>query len=148
MRYTNAVRIFHVAPLLALFTALSSQADVLRVDAAIVAYQDGNYKSAVAGFTDAIQAAPQDSSLHHWLGKCYGRIAEQGNWFKSMSYAKKTLRQFRKAVELDANNRAALRDLVNYLETAPRFLGGNKQEAKHLGQRLNKLQQGSATGNE
>ena len=123
-----------------LFMAPSNQADELLVSAGIAAYRDGNYKLAVESFVNAIQLAPSDSSLHHWLGKCYGRIAEQGNWFTSMSYAKKTLKQFRKAVELDANNRDALRDLIDYLETAPRFLGGNKQKAKHLGQRLEKLQ--------
>ena len=118
------------------------------VDTGIRAYHDGNFKSAAASFTEALKAAPQDSSLHHWLGKSYGRIAERGNWFKSMSYARKTLKQFRKAVELDGNNRDALRDLADYLVTAPRFLGGNKQEAERLRQRLERLQDTGAAANE
>ena len=118
------------------------------LDAGIRAYEDGNYKSAAASFREAIKAAPQDSSLHHWLGKCYGRIAENGNWFTALSYANKTLKQFRKAVQLDADNYDALRDLADYLEQAPGFMGGNRQEAQRLRQRLEKLRYARGAGNE
>lgn len=118
------------------------------IDAGIRAYHEGNYKSAAASFRKAIKAAPQDSSLHHWLGKCYGRIAENGNWFTALSYANKTLKQFRKAVQLDADNYEALRDLADYLEQAPGFMGGNRQEAQRLRQRLEKLRYARGAGNE
>ena len=139
MRSINLTWISCLATLVTLFVVLSSPADERHVNAGIAAYHDGNYKLAVKNYVNAIQAAPQDSSLHHRLGKCYGRIAKQSNWFASMSYARKTLKQFRKAVELDANNYDALRDLIDYLDTAPGFLGGNKREAKYLEQRLEKL---------
>ena len=109
------------------------------LEAGVAAYHNGDYHAAAQNFTEAVQAAPGDASLHHWLGKCYGRIAEHGNWFVSMSYAKKTLRQFRKAVALDATHYQALRDLVDYLESAPSFLGGDKQEAAQLKQQLERL---------
>ena len=118
------------------------------VNAGIAAYETGQYKEAVKNFKRAVQSAPDTSFLHHWLGKCYGRIAENVNWFKAMSYAKKTLEQFRKAVELDMNNREALRDLIDYLDTAPIFLGGNKREAKHLKQRYEQLQNDGWESNE
>ena len=130
-----------------LIAAPYSRADDSMVDAGIRAYHDENYKSAAASFRDAIKIAPQDSSLHHWLGKCYGRIAENGNWFTALSYAKKTLGQFRKAVQLDANNYEALRDLIDYLETAPGFMGGNEQEAQRLRLRLEELHYARGTGN-
>ena len=57
--------------------------------AGIAAYHDGDYRAAADRFAEAVTAAPQDSRRHHWLGKSYGRIAEHGNWFVSMSYAKK-----------------------------------------------------------
>ncbi len=125
--------------LLALCPAGAGWAFDSPVDAGIAAYDEGDYRAAARRFAEALQAAPEDSSLHHWLGKCYGRIAEHGNWLVSMSYAKKTLKQFRTAVALDANNYEALRDLVDYLESAPRFLGGNKQEAAELQQQLELL---------
>ena len=139
MRSINTAWLPCLVSLVALCAVHSSRADEQPVDAGMAAYHDGDYKLAAKSFKLAIQATPQNSSLHHWLGKCYGRIAERGNWFRSMSYAGKTLKQFRKAVELDANNYEALRDLVDYLNTAPGFLGGNKKEAAVLGQRLEKL---------
>ena len=137
MRCINAAA---MAALLTLCPAYAGwAADNPRQDG-IAAYNDGDYRAAAHSFNQAVQAAPEDSSLHHWLGKSYGRIAEHGNWFVSMSYAKKTLKQFRKAVALDANNYEALRDLVDYLDSAPRFLGGNKREAARLKDQLELLQ--------
>ena len=100
------------------------------------AYEREDYEAAARHFEAAVQARPQDSSLHHWLGKSYGRIADESGWFKAMSYAKKTVAAFRMAVELDDANPAALRDLISYLEQAPGFLGGDKEEAKTLKARL------------
>lgn len=139
MRYINTARLACLVSLVVLFAAHGARADERPADAGVAAYHDGDYKLAADSFKLAIQASPQNSALHHWLGKCYGRMAERGNWFRSMSYAGKTLKQFRKAVELDANNYEALRDLVDYLDTAPGFLGGNKKEAEALGQTLEKL---------
>ena len=148
MKSINLARISRLLTLVTLFVVPAIQADDRPSEAGITAYQDGNYKLAAQSFVRAIRADPQNSSLHHWLGKCYGRLAERGNWFKAMSYAGKTLKQFRKAVELDENNFEALRDLVDYLETAPGFLGGNRQEAKHLGRRLEELQKIRTASNE
>ena len=140
-----------MAVLLLALSSPGTQADDNRdnpVSAGIAAYENSNYKDAVENFKSAIQSAPDASFLHHWLGKCYGRIAEHGNWFKAISYSKKTLEQFRRAVELDGNNREALRDLSDYLETAPGFLGGNKKEAKRLALRLDEMKNLQEDGNE
>ncbi len=114
--------------------------------AGIAAYQENRYREAAKSFKEALRQAPDDSSLHHWLGKSYGRIAENGNWLQAMSYSKKTLRQFRRAVELDGANRDALRDLADYLEKAPRFLGGDKKEADALLRRLAAMQDAGEDG--
>ena len=139
MRFIKAAAFICLALQFAPLTVPDSRAGDAAMDAGIRAYHDGNYQSAAASFREALKAAPRDSSLHHWLGKCYGRIAESGNWLTALSHAGKTLKQFRKAVELDADNYEALRDLIDYLETAPGFMGGNKQEAEHLRQRLERL---------
>ena len=148
MKFTNPVRVSRLLALAALLVVFGIRADDHQSAAAVAAYEEGNYKLAMQSFVSAIQADPQNSYLHHWLGKCYGRLAERSNWFKSMSYARKTLKQFRKAVELDVNNYEALRDLVDFLETAPGFLGGNRKEAKRLGQRLEQLQEIRTASNE
>lgn len=139
MKFINPAVLICLTLQLALLAAPDSRADDAAIDAGMRAYHEGNYKSAAASFRKAIEAAPQDSSLHHWLGKCYGRIAENGNWFTALSHAGKTLKQFRKAVELDTDNYEALRDLIDYLETAPGFMGGNRLEARQLRQRLEAL---------
>ena len=148
MRFINFSAFICLALLFAPPATPDSLAGDAPLDAGIRAYEDGNYRAAVASFKEAIKRAPQDSTLHHWLGKCYGRIAENGNWFTAFSHAKKTLKQFRKAVQLDADNYEALRDLIDYLETAPGFMGGNRQEAKRLRQRLELLHYARGTGNE
>ena len=165
MKFINPAVIVCLALQFALFAAQDTRADgpgtpgtdlspsprlieEAAMDAGIRAYEAGNYTSAAASFREAIKSAPQDSTLHHWLGKCYGRIAEQSNWFTAFSYAKKTLKQFRKAVQLDADNYEALRDLADYLERAPGFMGGNRQEAQRLRQRLEKLYYARGRGNE
>ena len=148
MKSINLVRVSRLLALAVLLAALGVRADDHLPAAGIAAYEDGNYKQAMQSFAHALQADPQNSHLHHWLGKCYGRLAERGNWFKSMSYARKTLKQFRKAVELDVNNHEALRDLIDYLETAPGFLGGNRKEAKRLGLRMEELQKIRTASNE
>lgn len=117
-------------------------------EAGIAAYENGDYRAAADSFRDAVKSAPLDSRLHHWLGKCYGRIAEHGNWFTALRYAKKTLAQFRKAVELDETNYEALRDLTDYLEKAPGFMGGDRREAERLGQRLEAMRHASQAGDE
>lgn len=148
MKRISYFRFSWLAPLLALLLVQGGQAVDGPVDAAIAAYDNGEYRIAADGFKAAIKLAPQDSGLHHWLGKCYGRIAEHGNWFTALSYAKKTLKQFRLAVELDADNYGALRDLIDYLETAPGLLGGNRQEAENLRQRLDMLRHAREAYNE
>ena len=148
MKFTNPARVSRLLALVTLLVVFGLRADDHQSATGIAAYEDGNYKLAMQRFVHAIQADPQNSHLHHWLGKCYGRLAERSNWFKSMSYARKTLKQFRKAVELDVNNYEALRDLVDFLETAPGFLGGNRKEAKRLGQHLEKLQSMRTASNE
>ena len=109
------------------------------------AYEREDYEAAARHFEAAVQARPRDSSLRHWLGKSYGRLADDSGWFKAMSYAKKTLAAFRMAVELDDANLAALRDLISYLEQAPGFLGGDKEEAKALKARLAALETASGS---
>ena len=97
MRRSNIATFFCLTLQFALLPASDNHAQDTSVAAGIRAYQDGHYQSAAASFRNALEIAPQDSSLHHWLGRCYGRIAEHGNWFAAISYAKKTLKQFRKA---------------------------------------------------
>src|SRR3990172_2286305 len=102
-------------------------------------YETGNYEADLPIIEEAVRLAPTESEYHHLLGKCYGRIAEQANWVKAVRYAAKTRESFEKAVELDASNPNALRDLMEYYLQAPRFLGGSTTKAEAIRQRLDLL---------
>ncbi|HEY5573594.1 MAG TPA: hypothetical protein VIK64_11315, partial [Anaerolineales bacterium] len=68
--------------------------------------------------------------------KCYGRLAEQSNFLAAYSLAKKTRKALERAVELDGNNVNALQDLMEYYRQAPGFLGGSKEKAAKIQERL------------
>lgn len=99
-------------------------------------FQHHDFVAAIQAFKQAVQEAPQVSRFHHWLGKAYGRQAQQSNWLQTLTLARQAKRAFERAVELDPDNAAALADLLSYYEQAPRFLGGDETKAQRLRQRL------------
>jgi tetratricopeptide (TPR) repeat protein len=107
-------------------------------------YESKDYEAALPIFKKIIEIAPMESKYHHMLGKCYGRIAEEGSWLTALGNVRKTLKQFKKAVELDAGNIQALRDLEEFYRRAPGFLGGDIDKADEIKRRLAEI---SATKN-
>ncbi|NKB36712.1 MAG: tetratricopeptide repeat protein [Gammaproteobacteria bacterium] len=103
-------------------------------------YESEKYKEALPEFQLAVELDPSNSHYHHMLGKCHGRIAESGNWITALRNVGKTLSEFRKAVELDANNIQALIDLEEFYRRAPGFLGGSAKKAKEIRKRLESLE--------
>ncbi|MCC5793430.1 MAG: hypothetical protein JJT85_01690 [Chromatiales bacterium] len=107
-------------------------------------YAAGDYEAAADAFRVAIEESGEVARYHHWLGKAYGRQAEQSGWTRAVRLAGKTRDALRRAVELDPDDVAALEDLADYYDSAPGFLGGNRQEARALRQRIAELQQSGA----
>lgn len=104
-------------------------------------YDAGEYETAVSLLEQALdREAAVDSGHYHLLGRAYGRIAEQAGWFKAMSYARKTRAAFEQAVQLDPDNTAAWRDLMEYYRQAPAFLGGDTDKADEIEKRLSALE--------
>jgi len=99
-------------------------------------YEEEKYRSALPAFQNAVALSPMNSTYHHMLGKCYGRIAEHGNWFTALRYVGRTREQFEKAVELDPGNIQAWRDLEEFHRRAPGFLGGDSDRAAEIRARL------------
>ena len=102
-------------------------------------YHSKQYELALPFYEKAVQLSPMESSYHHMLGKCYGRIAEEGSWLTALRNARKTLKEFKIAVELDDSNIPALRDLEEFYRRAPGFLGGSKVKAKKISKKLSNL---------
>ena len=99
---------------------------------ALTAYEAKQYDAALGKLEQALALQPDSSSVHHLMGKCYGRLAQQANPLKAYSLTQKTRLAFEKAVELDDQNTSALRDLMEYYRQAPGFLGGSKKKADEI----------------
>ena len=96
-------------------------------------YQLREFPRAVASLERAVQLDPKNSEYHDWLGKAYGRKAEESLFLSAMSWARKTHREFEIAVELDSQNFEAQRDLIRYEMNAPSVAGGGDDKAlKHI----------------
>jgi tetratricopeptide (TPR) repeat protein len=92
-----------------------------------------DYNRAISSLERAIVLEPGRSDYHYWLGKSYGRKAEETSRFtpfSAFSLAHKAHREFETAVRLDENNLEAQRDLIRYLMTAPGIAGGSEEEAQ------------------
>jgi tetratricopeptide (TPR) repeat protein len=96
-------------------------------------YQIREFQRAVTSLERAVQLAPKNSDYQDWLGKAYGRKAEESMLFSAMSWARKTHRQFEIAVELDPQNMEAQRDLIRFEMNAPGAVsGGDDKALKHI----------------
>jgi len=107
-----------------------------RYDAALRAYESAQYAAAAAQLEQLLGHQPLCARCAHLLGKSYGRLAERAGWLEAMSLARKTRTALEQAVELAPHDREALSDLIKYYRAAPAFLGGNRDKADALEQRL------------
>ncbi|MFT5396503.1 MAG: tetratricopeptide (TPR) repeat protein [Gammaproteobacteria bacterium] len=102
-------------------------------------FEDEKYSEAIKKLEIAVEIEPQVAEYHHVLAKSYGREAEKTNWFKAISYAKKTLAHLEIAAELDSQNIDILDDLMDYYREAPGFLGGDTKKANKIEDLINKI---------
>jgi tetratricopeptide (TPR) repeat protein len=96
-------------------------------------YQLRDYSRSIASFERSVQLDAKQSDYHDWLGKAYGRKAEESVFLSAMGWAKKTHREFEIAVQLQPSNFGAQRDLIRYEMNAPGIVGGGDDRAmKHI----------------
>ena len=96
-------------------------------------YELREYTRAVTSFERSVQLAPNQSEYHDWLGKAYGRKAEESIFLSAMSWARKTHKEFEVAVHLNPSNFQAQRDLIRFEMYAPSIVGGGDDRAlKHI----------------
>lgn len=110
-------------------------------------YEKAEYEAAIAAFTTATTLSPETAAYHHWLGKSYGRLAEQSSLLQAYRLARKTRAELERAVALDDRDIEAVSDLMEYYRQAPAFLGGSRDQADRLRHRLEELQPGDARTN-
>jgi tetratricopeptide (TPR) repeat protein len=87
----------------------------------------GRYDKAVAFAERAAQLSPDCSESHFWLARSYGMLADTD---RSFWLARKAKLEYQRAIQLDPDNLAARRDLMEFYLQAPWVLGGSKDKAQ------------------
>ena len=112
------------------------------LDRAIEYYDAAEYSRA-AELLEGVVAQTPSSEAYHWLGKSYGHMAEKAALFRALELARMTRKALEKAVELDADNRPAVEDLMEFYRQAPPIAGGSAEQAARLKKRLTAMEQNS-----
>jgi tetratricopeptide (TPR) repeat protein len=84
---------------------------------------------AIRSAEKAVAIDPQNSVYHEWLGRAYGEKADHAGWFSAISFAKKTRKEFERAVQLDEKNYSARQALIEFDCSAPGLVGGGEEKA-------------------
>jgi tetratricopeptide (TPR) repeat protein len=95
-------------------------------------YELHDFARSVTNLEHAITIDPNRSEFHDWLGKAWGRRAEEAGplgTFSALGMARKASREFDLAVRLQPENLEAHRDLIRYLMNAPGIAGGSEDRA-------------------
>jgi len=89
------------------------------------------YKEAVSWIEKAVALDPDNSDLHRWLARIYGRNAIlAGSSVAKNRFAQEAKDQLDKAVRLDPNNVRVHEDLADFYVHSPEFLGGSVDRAR------------------
>jgi tetratricopeptide (TPR) repeat protein len=111
-------------------------ADSDALDRARKLYGAGEFKQAGEILEKAVAQHPGDFELHLWLGRAYGRRAENSSFLTAPGLAVKARKSFERAVELNPRSREAGGDLFDYYMSAPGFLGGGVEKARAFAEKL------------
>jgi tetratricopeptide (TPR) repeat protein len=89
-------------------------------------------------FEAATKLDPKNTTYFLWLGRAYGREAQNANVLRQPGLAKRTKAAWEHAIELDPENLDARADLIQYYVQAPGFLGGSTQKALEQAEEIRK----------
>ena len=91
-----------------------------------------DFNRSISSWERAVALDLGRSEYHDWLGRAYGRKADESshsNMAAALSLARRTHHEFEVAVHLDARNVGAQRDLIAFMANAPGNLGGGEDRA-------------------
>jgi tetratricopeptide (TPR) repeat protein len=103
-----------------------------------IAFEERKPDQAAEYFETATKLEPKSSTYFLWLGRAYGRAAQEANVLRQPGLAKKTKSAWERAIELDPDNLDARTDLIQYYVQAPGFLGGSTAKAHEQAEEIRK----------
>jgi tetratricopeptide (TPR) repeat protein len=103
-----------------------------------IAMEERKNERAAEYFESATKLDPKNSIYYLWLGRAYGREAQDANVLRQPGLAKKTRSAWERAIELDPDNLDARSDLIQYYVQAPGFLGGSTSKAIEQAEEIRK----------
>ena len=84
----------------------------------------------------AVRLAPGVARYHRQLAEVQGVMAQHANVFQQALLARRFRKEIDVALELDAHDTQAMRDLLEYYLLAPGILGGDWKKAQAIAQRI------------
>ena len=103
-----------------------------------IAMEERRSDRAADYFEAATRLDPKNATYFLWLGRAYGREAQNANVLRQPGLAKRTKAAWEHALELDPENLDARADLIQYYVQAPGFLGGSTQKALEQAEKIRK----------
>ncbi len=105
----------------------------------ITALLEGDLKKANNAIDRAINEDPSNAQLHKIAGDVFAVRAQGASVFSAPGLAKKTLKSYKKAVELEPNNTRFRMSLMQFYLFAPSIVGGSKKRAAEQAIKIKKL---------
>jgi tetratricopeptide (TPR) repeat protein len=99
-------------------------------------YAEEHHDEAIAACENAVRLIPGSSEAADWMGRAYGRKAQQAGRIAEFNLARKVKVAFETAVQLNPKNGAAVNDLGEFYVDAPSFIGGGQEKAVALAFRV------------
>jgi tetratricopeptide (TPR) repeat protein len=111
-----------------------------------VAAERGSMDSAYTLLKRAVEVEPNRAEAHFWLAQVAGTEAAHRWAVSAFFLAKRSKREFLRAVQLEPANPVYLEGLGRYLTRAPGIVGGDRDSARALALNLMKLDRMRGTG--
>jgi pentatricopeptide repeat protein len=109
---------------------------VLYLGKIAMAQNDGD--ESIRQFEQCVKIDDNNAECHAWLGNALGNAAMRASKFKLPFIAKRTKKEFDRAVELDPANIEGRWGQLQYYMQAPGFLGGSMDKARETAAELEK----------
>ena len=114
-----------------------------------IALAENDNEGGIKQFERCVEINERNVECHAWLGNALGMAAQHTSKFKLPFLAKRTKREFDRAVELDPNNIDGRMGELQYYLFAPGFAGGSIDKAREQAaeiEKFNKLRGAIAFG--